>query len=127
MPVRLLTSSILKWPESSEVLRALDAWASEVAQQHSTVIRIGYFGSCAVGTWGCGSDLDLIVVVGDSSQPFERRSIEFDTTKFPVPVDLLVYTLQEWERLNLRDDGRHASKLGIIWVYERNEVKSWSA
>ncbi|MBI2230108.1 MAG: nucleotidyltransferase domain-containing protein, partial [Deltaproteobacteria bacterium] len=66
---------------------------------HSGVVRIGYFGSYARGDWGVGSDLDLVIVVESSNQPFERRSVDWDTTDLPVPVDALVYTQDEWEIL----------------------------
>jgi len=47
-----------------------------------------------------GSDLDIVLVVTHSSAPPLRRGLEFDTLSgLPVPVDLLVYTVAEWDRL----------------------------
>ena len=46
-----------------------------------------------------GSDLDVIVVVAASDEPFVRRAVAFDTAELPVPVDLLVYTELEWQGL----------------------------
>jgi predicted nucleotidyltransferase len=61
---------------------------------------VGYFGSYARGDWGVGSDLDLVVVLSECDEPPLRRGLAFDTISgFPVPVDLLVYTQDEWLRL----------------------------
>jgi len=99
MPVRSLSSSILKWPDAQTVDRVIRRWATEVAKQCTDILRIGYFGSYARGNWGVGSDLDVVIVVRSSEQPFERRALEWDLTEFPVPVDVLVYTEKEWRSL----------------------------
>jgi predicted nucleotidyltransferase len=84
------------------------------------VLAVGFFGSYARGDWGVGSDLDVVVLVTESSQPALRRSIDYDTvTGFPVPVDLLVYTTEEWERPG--DDPSFLSRLRreVKWVARR--------
>lgn len=103
MPVRLSSSSVLVWPKADTVVRAVEAWAQTMAQTHSGVRRIGYFGSYATGNAGVGSDLDLVVVVTSSDESFERRAASWDTTNLPVPADLLIYTASEWERLTRSD------------------------
>ena len=117
MPVRLLSSSILKWPDARTVDRVIRRWANDVGQRRKNVERIGYFGSYARGDWGVGSDLDVIIVVRSSEQPFEHRAAEWDMTEFPVPVDLLVYTEEEWQSL-LRQ-GRFAGTVlqEVVWVF----------
>lgn len=100
MPVRSLNSSVIKWPDKKCVQQALQKWALEIKRKHSNVVRIGYFGSYARGDWGVGSDLDIIVIVKKSELPRERRAIPFDKENLPVPADLLVYTLDEWESLS---------------------------
>jgi hypothetical protein len=57
-----------------------------------------------------GSDLDLIAVLESSPEPFERRALEWDLSTLPVPAELLVYTRQEWERLQ-QEGGRFARTL----------------
>lgn len=117
MPVRSLTSSVLRWPDRDQVVDAVTAWAREVVARDPTVIRVGYFGSYATGTWGVGSDLDLVIIVGSTDLPFERRAIAWDTMTLPVPTDLLVYTPAEWERLN---DQRHPATTETCWVEDLN-------
>ena len=110
MPVRSLRSSVLRWPDRREVERAAAEWAAREAQRHPGLLRLGYFGSYARGDAGVGSDLDLIVVVESSPDPFERRSLGWDLTSLPVPAELLVYTRSEWEHL-VRQGGRFALTL----------------
>lgn len=103
MPVRSLNSSVLKWPDRQEVEAAVEAWASEEAARHPGLVRLGVFGSYARGDAGVGSDLDLVAVVEDSDEPFERRALSWDLLSLPVPAEILVYTRPEWEKL--RDEG----------------------
>lgn len=83
------------------------------------VIRSGYFGSYARGDWGPGSDLDIVMVVERSDEPFERRSARWDTTRLPVPADLLVYTREEWERLSRTRAFHRRVKQEAVWVHRR--------
>ena len=100
MPVRSLNSSVIKWPDGDSVKNALKAWAFEVRHDFPDVVWVGYFGSYARGDWGVGSDLDIIMIVKRTTLPKERRAIPYSTESLPVPADLLVYTLDEWESLS---------------------------
>ena len=117
MPVRLLSSSVLKWPEPPTVLEALRNWLRTVLPHHPEIIQVGYFGSYAKGNWGVGSDLDLLIIVESSGQPFERRSADFDLTHLPVPVDLFVYTREEWQKLSRQGRWSQIAQ-EIIWLYD---------
>src|SRR5882672_9764408 len=99
MPVRSLNSSVLVWPNRSQVDNAVRRWAADVAAARPEVRRLGYFGSYARGDWGVGSDLDLIAIVATSCEPRERRGLGWDTSTLPVPADLLIYTEAEWQQL----------------------------
>jgi hypothetical protein len=46
-------------------------WAQHLAREHPAIRRIGYLGLYARGDWGVGSDLDVIAIVDDATQPFE--------------------------------------------------------
>lgn len=99
------------------VRHALRRWVREAVRCHPDVILIGYFGSYARGDWGVGSDLDLVIVVEHSDLPFERRSAEWDTTPLPVPADLLVYTLSEWEALDPSRRFTLMLRHETVWLY----------
>ncbi|GAB4273185.1 MAG: nucleotidyltransferase domain-containing protein [Deferrisomatales bacterium] len=97
--------------------RAVRSWAETEVPKHPEVVRLGYFGSYARGDWSVGSDLDLIAVVTTSREPFERRPLTWPLEELPVPAELLVYTVEEWERLQ-KDRGRLARVLEreAVWI-----------
>ncbi|MBA2592214.1 MAG: nucleotidyltransferase domain-containing protein [Gammaproteobacteria bacterium] len=72
----------------------------------------------ARGDWGVGSDLDLIALVREAGEPFERRALSWDLTPLPVPADFLVYTEAEWRRL-LDTGSRFAETVmrEAVWVH----------
>ena len=119
MPTRSLSSPVLKWPDRQSVDQAVRRWAENVVQQRQDVVRIGYFGSYARGDWGVGSDLDLVVVVESSDQPFQRRAPTWDMIELPVPTDLLVYTEEEWHLLGQQGRFSHTVMKEAVWVYIR--------
>lgn len=119
MPVRSLTSSVLKWPDLEQIHQVLDRWVKYQVVQRPDIQRIGYFGSYARGDWGVGSDLDLIIIVDEDERPFSERSLAFDTSRFPLPVELIVYTLDEWRSLSERSkEFCEAIEKEAVWLYE---------
>lgn len=121
MPVRSLSSSVLKWPKQNEIHDALIRWSTRQVENNPDIIRIGYFGSYARGDAGVGSDIDLVIVVPTSETERIRRSTEWDTRSLPVPCDLFVFTLEEWKRV-LAGTRRFERMLRseTVWVYERS-------
>ncbi len=118
MPVRSLTSSVLRWPNRRAVDGAVRDWAAQEARRHPELLRLGYFGSYARGDWGPGSDLDLVAVVTASGQPFEMRGTSWRVEELPLPACVLVYTRDEWQRFQ-EQGGRFARTLGAeaVWVW----------
>lgn len=119
MPVRSLSWSVLKWPDAQTTELALRQWVQKAVAGHAGVLRIGYFGSLARGEWGVGSDLDLVIIMESADQPFEKRSVQWDTTELPVPVDLLVYTKGEWESLSQTSRFYQTLMRETVWIYTR--------
>ncbi|MBU2500380.1 nucleotidyltransferase domain-containing protein [bacterium] len=121
MPVRSLTSSVLKWPDRDSVVRALTVWAQRLGAARSDLLRVGYFGSYATGQWGVGSDLDLVLVVSRTDRPFIERASRWDATGLPVPADVIVYTPDEWDAVLARAD-RFARVMAdeLKWVWSRD-------
>lgn len=117
MPVRSLNSFVLVWPDRGQVDQAVRRWAGEESRKRPALRRLGYFGSYARGDWGVGSDLDLIAVVDESAEPFERRALTWDLAALPVPAEILVYTELEWQAL-LGGGRRFARTLEreVVWI-----------
>jgi len=84
-----------------------------VCANDPNVVRIGYFGSYAKGNWGVGSDLDVVLLVHATDEDRFIRGRHFDTFGLPVPVDLLVFTDDEWARKTV--DG-HEPFGKLIWL-----------
>ena len=117
MPVRSLRSSVLVWPSLPQVDCAARAWAERQQTVRDGVVAVGYFGSYARRDYGPGSDLDLVAIVSESDRPFIERASEWDLDGIPVPADLLVYTVEEWRRLQA-EGGRFARTLAAetVWI-----------
>ena len=122
MPVRSLSSSVLKWPDQRSVHQAVAAWAKRLAQRQPGVLRVGYFGSYTRQDWGVGSDLDLVVILDTVSVPFEQRAVDLDLASIPVPVDPLVYSKEEWQALTAAQ-GKfiRAIQSEAVWVYDSRD------
>ena len=120
MPVRYSNSSVLRWPDRKRVDRALREWAALRAFERDDLLALGVYGSFVSGNWGVGSDLDLVAVLSDSSEPFPRRAAAWPLERLPVPADLLVYTREEFARLLARED-RFARTLAndVHWIVWR--------
>ncbi|MDI6816954.1 MAG: nucleotidyltransferase domain-containing protein [Actinomycetota bacterium] len=99
--------------------QAVRQWATDLAQVRSDVSRIGYFGSYARGDWGVGSDLDIVIIVTDSRQPFIERAAAIDATGLPVSADLLIYTEAEWGALDEQGKFYQTITSETIWVLDK--------
>ena len=123
MPVRSLTSPVLRWPDAQTVTRAAQTWAEAILADRPSVQRIRMYGSYARGDWGFGSDLDLVVIVDGDPGPFLRRPLAFDTTSLPVACDLIVYTVDEWtERQRVGDRFAATMAKELRWLAERPDA-----
>ena len=120
MPVRSLTSSVLRWPDHEEVDAAVREWARAQVETQDSLISLGYFGSYARGESGVGSDLDLVAVVDSSSRPFDRRALDWALGDLPVPAEILIYTRAGWDQLSAQGT-RFARTLDeeTVWVLKR--------
>ncbi len=112
MLVKYSSSGVFKWPSREIVHAAVTAWAREQARSHPELLTAGYFGSYARGDWGFGSDVDIVVVVASSDEPFVTRAARWNVSGIPVDVDLLVYVPREWNAVKDR-----AMFDPVVWVY----------
>ena len=96
-------------------------WTVEQARERPEILRLGYFGSYARGDWGVGSDLDLIAIVNEISEPSARRALKWDLNGLPVPAELIVYAQSEWEALEQKDTKfARMLKREVVWTFSKN-------
>jgi predicted nucleotidyltransferase len=84
-----------------ETIRALQEIATQIKQANPDVLEISLFGSLARGDYAPGSDADLFIhVQEDGQKPFDRipRFLRLFLDS-PIGTDVLVYTLDEVERM----------------------------
>lgn len=99
MPVRSLTSVVLRWPARDDVLDAARRWAADLRRRDANVRRILVVGSCARGNYGVGSDLDVIVIADAAPDSLVARRALYEPIGIPVPADVTVYSPAEWSAL----------------------------
>jgi predicted nucleotidyltransferase len=118
MPVRYLNSSVLTWPNQSQVDREVREWIALEAHNHPELRRMGYFGSYARRDWGVGSDLDLVAVIKNTTELFEQRGVRWDLNLLPVPAEILVYTEAEWAKMQSEPSGFFRRLLReVVWIF----------
>ena len=115
MPVRLLNSAVFKWPDRDTVLTAARAWAIELRAADADVETVGCVGSYPRGDWGVGSDLDVIIILSHSTLTPGERYCKYAREQLPVPVDMWVYTREEWDRMAVDSPGL-AKRLRGEWL-----------
>lgn len=98
-----------------EALRLTSLWRDRGAE------RVILFGSAARHRASPGSDLDLAVVMpGVDDVPVASRALEVLAVARPsVPVDLLVYSPAEWQRVQGRGFVRREICERGVTLYER--------
>jgi len=123
MPVRLLTQSVLHWPDPAEVLAAVRHWAVEQANRQPSLGRVAIYGSYGRGDAGVGSDLDLLLIDGAAQGPQHGRLRQWPLEQLPLSCDALVLTPLEFETL-LASNQRLAIELkrDASWIWEREKI-----
>ncbi|MGQ9547735.1 MAG: hypothetical protein ACUVWS_03790 [Roseiflexus sp.] len=64
-----------------------------------------------------------MLIVAQSDTPFERRAAAWDVRVLPVPVDLIVYTLDEWSRIPRDSRFAQVVQHEARWVFERGTAE----
>ena len=88
MPVSSPPGSVLRWPSAAEVLRAAGCWAEQQQKGHPELLAVGVFGSYGRGDAGVGSDLDLLLILKECSEPIGDPLRRWDTGSLPLVVAL---------------------------------------
>jgi predicted nucleotidyltransferase len=81
------------------------------------VERVGYFGSYTNDTYGPASDVDLLIILSQSSKRFIDRVIDFLTDNLSVCCDVFLYTSKEIKKMKQDNNpwSRHILK-EVVWL-----------
>jgi predicted nucleotidyltransferase len=94
-----LSTVSVTWFDKDAVWRAVEAHASALAVRFPEIEEIRVFGSLVKGTAVPGSDVDLLIVLGESDRPFLDRIPAYLPGAFPCGLDVFPYTRAEIERM----------------------------
>ena len=88
------------------LLAAADSAEITLVDDYFPEYECGYF-ALAMGKYGArelnySSDVDLIVLIDESSETSLQRRLRYEPTDLPVPSDVWVYTRAEWSELAVR-------------------------
>ena len=121
MPVRSLSSRIVKWPDRREVEAAIRSHAVVIVRAEPRLRALGYFGSYARNEWGVGSDVDLVAVLDVTAGERTPSALELPWTReirLPVPHDLFIYSAEDLRRMDT--EGTRFARMLVseaVWVY----------
>jgi predicted nucleotidyltransferase len=85
--------------DKDQVLRQLKDYAAKLKRTRPEVQRVGLFGSYANDTFGPASDVDLLIVLRQSSKRFLDRIPDYLPDNLGVCCDVFPYTEGEIERM----------------------------
>lgn len=107
MPTRFWDSLMVRWAEPEKIEEAVRSFAQDLRARFSSVRRILWYGSWVSGVPSPSSDVDLCVILeADERRPRDRVP-EFLPARFPVGVDLMVLTEEEFRELEARSPSWH--------------------
>lgn len=85
--------------DKANVLRQLKDYAKSIKCKHPEVERVGFFGSYANDTYGPASDVDLLIILRESSKRFLDRIPDYLPENLSVSCDVFPYTNEEIEKM----------------------------
>jgi predicted nucleotidyltransferase len=94
-----LSTAKVTYFDRAPVEEALERHVERLPERCPDIEEIVLFGSLVSGTPVPGSDVDLLIILSASAQPFVDRIPMFLPTAFPVGMDVFPYTRAEVERL----------------------------
>jgi len=99
MPKPSSPSVKVTFTNKERILKALEDLIQEWTREHPEIEQVILFGSFARGDYYHGSDVDVLIILNESTKPFLSRIAEFLPRSFPVDIDVFPYTLEEVNRI----------------------------
>ena len=103
MPERLSSSVKVVFADKNRILQQLRDYAVEIRKRRPEVEKIGLFGSYAADTYGPASDVDLLIILRQSSKRFLDRIPDYLPENLSTGCDVFPYTDEEVEKMKQED------------------------
>ncbi len=103
--------------DKNKILRQLADYTIKVKQSRPEVEKVGLFGSYATDTFGPASDVDLLIILRQSSKRFMDRIPDYLPENLSVSCNVFPYTNEEIEKMTQEGTPwiRHILK-EVVWL-----------
>ncbi len=103
--------------DKDSILRQLRRFVAELKRTRPEVEKVGLFGSYATDTFGPASDVDLLIILRQSSERFLDRIPDFIPENLSVSCDVFPYTGEEVKKMK-RDGSNWIRHIldEVIWL-----------
>ena len=85
--------------DKDKILRQLEDYTIKVKHPRPDVEKVGLFGSYATDTFGPASDVDLLIILRQSSKRFMDRIPDYLPENLSVSCNVFPYTNEEIEKM----------------------------
>ena len=99
MQTRSSNSVKIRFLDKPGIMKAVERLVAELAQKYPEIEEISLFGSFARDEAVPGSDVDILIMLMDTSLPFRDRIRKYMPSSFPVGIDIFPYTRSEIEEM----------------------------
>ena len=100
-----MSSVVIKSANRKRIALAVRSYVKWLRAAHPEVEKVIWFGSWISGVPTPGSDVDLCLILSESSKRMRERVPDYLPVGFPVGVDLFPYTKEEFDALSKRSPG----------------------
>ncbi len=100
-----MNSVVIRSIDREKVRQAVSEYAQRLRQTRPEVLRVIWFGSWVTGHPTPGSDVDICLVLSRADKPVRDRLPDYLPSKFPVGIDLFIYTQSELDHLQQTSPG----------------------
>jgi len=100
-----LSSVVIRSIDRGKIQNAVREYSRQLHKEHPEILRVIWFGSWINGYPSPGSDVDICLVLSSADKPVRDRLPDYLPTRFPVGIDLQIYTQNELDHLRQSSPG----------------------
>ncbi len=111
-----MNTVVIRSIDREKTQNAVREYSRQLRQDHPEIIRVIWFGSWINGYPSPGSDVDICLVLSTTAKPLRDRLPDYLPVKFPVGIDLHIYTQTELDHLRESSPGWYQAIMSGIDV-----------